>query len=37
MGKGNKSTQSGKQTIVNSTEYARPFYENLMKRTEAGS
>ena len=36
MGKGNKSTQSGKQTIVNELpEYARPFYENLMKRTEA--
>jgi hypothetical protein len=38
MGKGNKSTQSGKQTIVNELpEYARPFYENLMKRTEAES
>jgi hypothetical protein len=38
MGKGSRSTQSGKQTIVNELpEYARPFYENLMERTEAES
>ena len=38
MGKGNKSAQSGRQTIVNELpEYARPFYENLMERTEAES
>lgn len=38
MGKGSRSTQSGKQTIVNELpEYARPFYKNLMERTEAES
>lgn len=38
MGKGRRSTQSSKQTIVNELpEYARPFYENLMERTEAES
>lgn len=38
MGKGSKSTQSGKQTVVNELPaYARPFYENLMRRTEAES
>lgn len=37
MGKGS-SAQTSKQTVINELpEYARPFYENLMKRTEAES
>lgn len=38
MGKGNKSGESARQTIVNELpEYARPFYENLMTRAEGES
>ena len=38
MGKGNKSAQSGKQTIVNELpDYARPYFTNIMKRAEADS
>jgi len=39
MGKGrNRSQESGKQTYITELpEYARPFYENLMERTEAES
>lgn len=38
MGKGNKQVKSGEQVVINSLpDYARPFYENLMKRGEAES
>jgi len=38
MGKGRRQAQTDKQTIVQELpEYARPFYENLMERTEAES
>ena len=39
MGKGrNKSQESGRQTYITELpEYARPYYENLMERTEAES
>ena len=39
MGKGrNRSQESGRQTYITELpEYARPFYENLMERTEAES
>lgn len=39
MGKGrNRSQESGKQTYITELpEYARPYYENLMERTEAES
>ena len=38
MGKGNKSGESGRQTIVNELpDYARPYFTNIMKRAEADS
>ena len=39
MGRGrNRSQESGKQTYITELpEYARPYYENLMERTEAES
>ena len=39
MGKGrNRSQESGRQTYITELpEYARPYYENLMERTEAES
>ena len=38
MGKGRRQAETGKQTYVTELpEYARPYYENLMERTEAES
>jgi len=38
MGKGRSQAETGKQTYVQELpEYARPYYENLMERTEAES
>jgi hypothetical protein len=38
MGKGNKQAQSSTQTNINELpEYARPYVDNLLKRTEAES
>jgi hypothetical protein len=38
MGKGRRQAETGKQTYVQELpEYARPYYENLMERTEAES
>ena len=38
MGKGNKQVKAGEQTVINSLpDYARPYFENLMKRSEAES
>lgn len=38
MGKGNKQAQSSTQTqITELPEYARPYFENIMKRAEADS
>jgi len=38
MGKGNKQVKAGEQTVINSLpDYARPYFENIMKRAEADS
>lgn len=38
MGKGNKQVKAGEQTVINSLpDYARPYFENLMERSEAES